>query len=238
MMTGVQPFTLRHRLQTLMESGSDEEKAAAKNLEVWKAMLRKEARLDWESQIRLKREPTRDSRNRHFKQRQHPQQFKRPSTNSAQRGRRFNQSRLARKSYSKTRNTNTNFQRKPVRRYDNDKTRNHKPRQHGPNTAATKTSHSQNNGKSKIVCFNCNKKGHYAKDCRGPKRSLTYSRRPNTGSYVRKNGMRDHRGKYKSRKAEAKTVSFSEPIQISQWKLPMLAAKLLSTWVSIPKGAF
>jgi hypothetical protein len=37
-----------------MESGTDDERAAYKNMKVWKALLRKEARLDWESAIRLK----------------------------------------------------------------------------------------------------------------------------------------------------------------------------------------
>ena len=124
MMTGVHPFTLRNRLRTLMEPGCDDEKAAAKDLEVWKAMLRREARLDWESEIRLKRVPARNFQNRNYRH-----------------------------------------------------------------------------------------QGHYAKDCRGPKSSLTYSRRPNTGSFNRKKGMRDYRGKTRARKAEAKTVSFSEQIQ-------------------------
>jgi hypothetical protein len=43
-----------------MESGTDDERAAAKNLKVWKALLLKEARLDWESAVRLKHIQTPD----------------------------------------------------------------------------------------------------------------------------------------------------------------------------------
>ena len=175
MMVGVQPITLRKRLQTLMESGCDEEKAAAKNLQVWKAMLHKETCLDWESEIRLKKMSTRDFRNSNSRHgRNYPTKFRqRLRGNSAQCGKRFIQLRPTHRSYTKMHTTNTNFQRKPVRRYDSTNKGNSKNRYQRPSQAATKSAFNSGSGKRNITCFNCNKQGHYAKDYRAPMRSLT-----------------------------------------------------------------
>ena len=40
-MLGVMPYSLRKRMTTVMESGTDKEKVAITNLKVWKALLRK-----------------------------------------------------------------------------------------------------------------------------------------------------------------------------------------------------
>ena len=53
-MRSVEPYRLRKRMYGLMESGCADDKAAAKNLQVWKTMLRRETRLDWESEFRLR----------------------------------------------------------------------------------------------------------------------------------------------------------------------------------------
>ena len=53
-MPSVEPYRLRKRMYGLMESGCADDKAAAKNLQVWKTMLRRETRLDWESEFRLR----------------------------------------------------------------------------------------------------------------------------------------------------------------------------------------
>ena len=66
-MRGVIPHSLKQRLHTLIESGTDDESAASKDLKVWKALLRKEARLDWESTIRLKHIQTPDFKSRNFR---------------------------------------------------------------------------------------------------------------------------------------------------------------------------
>ena len=115
-----------------MESGCDDEKAAAKDLEVWKAMLHKEAWLNWESEIRLKRVPTQGFKNRNPRhQCHHPQKYRQHlSGNNAQCGKHFTQSHPAHKSYTKTCNNNTNFQRKPVQQYDNQNKGNNKTSHH------------------------------------------------------------------------------------------------------------
>ena len=53
-MRSVEPYRLRKRMYGLMESGCADNKAAEKNLQVWKTMLRRETRLDWESEFRLR----------------------------------------------------------------------------------------------------------------------------------------------------------------------------------------
>ena len=65
-MRSVEPYRLRKRMYGLIESGCADDKAAAKNLQVWKAMLRRETRLDWESEFRLRGVST-DARRGGFK---------------------------------------------------------------------------------------------------------------------------------------------------------------------------
>ena len=50
----MEPYRLRKRMYGLMESGCADDKAAGKKLQVWKTMLRRETRLDWESEFRLR----------------------------------------------------------------------------------------------------------------------------------------------------------------------------------------
>ena len=53
-MRSVEPYRLRKRMYGLIESGCEDDKAAGKNIQVWKTMLRRETRLDWESEFRLR----------------------------------------------------------------------------------------------------------------------------------------------------------------------------------------
>ena len=147
-MRGVMPFSLKQRINTLMESGNDSERAAAKDLKVWKALLRKEARLDWESAIRLKQIQTPDFKSRNF--RHGTQRHQRFSFKNRNRSKPFQsyvfsgQSKNRRSkthsgSYSRP-SKNINFQRKPFKKnYDTKKQfKPRRPRQCPARTAAEK----------------------------------------------------------------------------------------------------
>ena len=65
-MRSVEPFRLRKRMYGLMESGCADDKAAEKNLQVWKSMLKRKTRLDWESEFRPHSVGSDDKRGRHW----------------------------------------------------------------------------------------------------------------------------------------------------------------------------
>ena len=127
-MKGVMPHSLKQRLYTLMESGTEDERAASKNIKVWKALLRKEACLDWESAIRLRHNQTPDFKINFFRHgTQRHQRFRNQNKNRSKSlhvGTFAGQSKSRRsKTYTgscfRPPSKNANFQKKPFRKNDN-----------------------------------------------------------------------------------------------------------------------
>ena len=61
-MRSVEPYRLQKRMYSLMELDCADDKAAEKNIMVWKSLFRREARLDWESEFRLRSVKSEDKR--------------------------------------------------------------------------------------------------------------------------------------------------------------------------------
>ena len=97
-----------------------------------------------------------------------------------------------------------NFQRKPFRRNYDDK-KQFKPKNRDNAQRGRQPKH--NDGKS-IKCFNCNKIGHYSRDCRAPRKN---SFRKHTAGTNRRQPRAARKG---ARKAEEETTSFAGPIDI------------------------
>ena len=177
-------------------------------------MLRRETRLDWESELRLRGVDSDVRRGGHKNKR--GKGIKRfgggsitgPPNNVRIKPRTRNTFRKnAPPPYRSnaphfTRANNNRSQKKgQSKKYDNKNFRRAQPKR-TPTSAATTT------GKSKVRCHNCDKLGHYARDCRAPKKGFNRRNNPSTGYY---NQKRDPRARRDRAHKVTGTTSFSPP---------------------------